>query len=238
MKTLQPFVANGYSWRRSHDGMNVSIVKDPRNTMRSSDDGRDIEALIATLQVVTANSFGIPLAERSADGVRRHVVDVHGLAFLHDEDSVLGFASALLFPEDDIFYLHGVAIDASSKRKGGARTLVRSLVDTMPCGRMAFTTQNPAMYCFLKSLYWSVYPSVDAREVPESVRDVGVRLTKERTGALDPRTFVVENLYGKCLYENVPESTEPQVNRWFRESLAIENGVTRNAFLFVAEHAR
>ncbi|MCE9541282.1 GNAT family N-acetyltransferase [Candidatus Kaiserbacteria bacterium] len=236
MKTLQPFLVNGYSWRRSFADVTVSVIKEPASTMQSSDDGRDMESLLSTLQVVTANGFGIPLENRSADGVRKHIEQVDGLAFLHTQDRVLGFASALTHPEDGVFYLHGVVIDSSWQGKGRARALVRELVRSIPCGKMAFTTQNPQMYGFMRSFCDTVYPSPGMSAVPEHLHALGEKLVRNRTGVFDPSTFVMRDLYSKCLYERLPTSSDPVVNKWFERTLECKEGTTRNAFLFVGEN--
>jgi len=59
---------------------------------------------------------------------------------------------------------------------------------------------------------------------------------KNRKGEFSPETFVAKNLYSCCLYDRIPDCKDVAVNEWFKSRLNIENGLSRNAFLFIGEN--
>jgi hypothetical protein len=176
------------------------------------------------------------LDEKSDDGTRAHLQNVNGLAILHQDKHVLGFASAF-FPKEDLFYLHGVAIASSIKGRGAARALVEALRRSSGSGDMSFTTQNPSMFCLLQSMCERVYPNPN-EAMPVHLQTKAKRLMERRAGTFDSSSGVAKNLYGRCLYPHIPASRDDSINEWFSSKLNIRENQTRHAFLFIGEGVR
>lgn len=119
------------------------------------------------------------------------------------------------------------------KRVGSS--LVKILFDNSGMQKLACTTQNPIMFCFLRKLFNKVYPSPEQKLVPDNLRSLGLKLIRGRRGVFHQDTFIVEDLYSRCLYPKIPESKDQIVNNWFKNALKIKEGLTCNGFLFIAE---
>lgn len=235
MENLQTFLLQQGGHTREWEGLSISVLENPKPALTDDTHKEFVDDLIDKLQVITSQSFGIELEEQSSDGVRDHVVNVDTLAFLHNRDTVLGFASSKTFCHDRSFYLHGVAIAQQFKGRGGGIILTRTLVEMANLPQIAFTTQNPIMFCLLKSMCSKVYPSPEQTVVPMNLQDLGTRLMAGRAGEFDKTSFIAYKLYGRCLYDTIPTCKDPEVNQWFMKALNIEVGLTRNAFLFIGD---
>lgn len=235
MKTFDDFFAQKEFRSTVWGGKTISVLFNPKLMMLDPENAESVDHLIEDLQIITAESFGTELETKSDDGVRNHVVNVDSIAFLHDHDKILGFASSKLFPEEKLFYLHGVATARSFKCKGVGNKLICTLMEAANLYRIAFTTQNPIMFCLLRSLCKKVYPNPESKEVPVNLKELGIKLISERPGKLDPRTFVITELYDRCLYDKIPDSNDKCVNQWFQTVLNVKNGLTRDGFLFIGE---
>lgn len=194
------------------------------------------EALLNVLGPLVGESFGLAMRERSADGVRSHVERVDGIVFLEQDDELVGFASArYLLPLYKIFYLHGVAIHPKAKGKGGSKELIKALASLAPSWPIAFTTQNPVMYDVLRGLYGKTYPHPYVSDIPDAVQSIARYIMQYRPCRFDSCKGVAEGLYDECLYATLPASRDPIVNDWFASALEVEDGRTRNGFLFLGE---
>ncbi|MFZ2390273.1 MAG: GNAT family N-acetyltransferase [Minisyncoccales bacterium] len=215
------------------DGISISVLKKPKSILTDPNNKEVIDNIINDLEVITTESFGTELEKQTDDGVRNHVIDVDTLGFIHEQDRILGFASSRLFPKDKLFYLHGVAIAKNFKSKGGGTALVKKLADIANLPRIAFTTQNPIMFRLLRNLCSEVYPYPERKKIPKEIKILGKRIIDGRSNGLDRETLVVDQLYGRCLYNKIPDCHDRIINQWFEKSLSIKNGITRNAFLFI-----
>jgi hypothetical protein len=217
-------------------GVTISLVRpNAEGKLLFFDETKEIvQHLFSVFTKMTAGSFGIPLDESKDDGTRQHVQGVDALMIAHSGENVLGFASGF-FPREEITYLHGVAIAPEAKGCGVGLRLVKALVETSGLKNLAFTTQNPIMYCLLRDISQHVYPSPEDQSVPLRLHDRTCRLMQDRSGVFEPATGISRNLYSKCLYASLPESSDHAVNRWFEDSLKAERGNTRDAFCFIGE---
>ncbi len=197
----------------------------------------EVRFVMRELTRMTASSFGLELDESKDEGTRQHIQNVDILAIAHSEDSPVGFASGF-FPREGLFYLHGVAVSPQVKGKGVARSLMESFVEVSKLPNIAFTTQNPIMYCLVRALYQRIYPSIDARIVPRHVQEMTTRIMDKRSGTFDPESGVASNLYSTCLYGKLPASSDEEVNQWFADGLQAVDGATNHAFCFVGEEFR
>jgi len=236
MKTFSDFLSEQDVWSVGWCGATISVLDNPAGLLGDPAHTEIVDHLIADLQKITAESFGVELDTKTDDGVKNHVVNAGSIAFLHDRGQVLGFASSKLFLKEEVFYLHGVATAQSSKCRGVGKKLIHTLADMAGLRRIAFTTQNPIMYCLLRGLCTKVFPQPENKEVPLYIRKFGNILIAGRPGSIDPKTFVVKELYGRCLYDEIPDSRDGSVNQWFKTALNVENGSTRNGFLFIGEN--
>ncbi|MDP4000650.1 MAG: GNAT family N-acetyltransferase [bacterium] len=237
MKDLTTFLAEQLFITTDQGEFSISTLDNPKVTFAEPGNQEFTDDLIDMMQVIVAESFGVEPKNKSRDGIRNHVITVDSLAILHQQNKIVGFASSKLFPLDDTFYLHGVAVAPHLKGKGAGAMLVRTLADRAGLKRIAFTTQNPLMFCLLRSLLAKIFPSPGEKMVPSQLREVGTRLVFGRSGNFDPVTFIIRYLYGNCLYDSLPISRDVNVNRWFTDALNVVNGITRDGFLFIGENA-
>ena len=192
--------------------------------------------IVEPLRVITAESFGVPIEKQSIDGVRDHVANVDMLAVIYDTEKIFGFVSARVMPERELFYLHGAAISRANQGKRTGFSVVKLLIEKSKMPRIAFTTQNPAMFCLCRKISKFVYPRPEVVEVPDRLESLGTELMKGRKGEFCSKTFVAKNLYSSCLYDCIPDCKDATVNEWFKSRLNIENGLSRSALLFVGEN--
>lgn len=196
--------------------------------------GRIPEGIIASLEAIVKESFGMDLSGRATNESVRSVLKTEHLALLHSRGMLLGFASADSIPDVGVFYLHGAVVTSSFKGKGGSLSLARALVARASLPFVAGTTQNPIIFHFFKSLCSEVYPSFESGSIPEDICELSKGLIERHPSwRFNPTTFVLEGFYGQCLYPSIPLSRDHDVNAWFTKKLRIKSGVTRDAFLFI-----
>ncbi|MEI6479928.1 MAG: GNAT family N-acetyltransferase [bacterium] len=236
MQTFSDFLSKQNVWSVDWEGATISVLDNPRLILTDSVNAEVVDRLIVDLKKITAESFGADLDNDTDDGVRNHVVDAGSIAFLHDHGQILGFASSKVFPEEGVFYLHGIATAQNYKCRGVGRKLAHTLSSKANLRMIAFTTQNPIMFCLLEGLRTKVYPNPKNPEVPMDLRKLGTKLTFGRSGNIDLNSFVVTGLYEKCLYDKIPCSRIKTVNQWFETALSVEDGSTHNGFLFIGEN--
>ena len=216
------------------------MLENPKPKLLAEEHTTMLDGLLSDLQVLTAESFGTELERHSCDGVRDHIVNVDALAFLHEGNNVLGFASSKRFSHDDsLFYLHGVAIANAFKGNGGSIALIKTLMGLTSSTKIAFTSQNPIMFCALQNMCNRIHPSPGQVSIPLELEKLGMDLVSGRPGNFNPKTFVARDLYGRCLYNGLPDCKDEKVDSWFSDVLGVdERRYTRNAFLFIGEGYR
>jgi hypothetical protein len=220
-----------FGWRNIF----ISVIKNSKSILTKKENEEFTNNLVDEIQVITAESFGTKMDTQSDDGVRNHVVNAQAIALLHDSTKTFGFASFNDIPEDKLLYLHGIAIANNLKGMGAGPAIVKTLTNMTKLPRIAFTTQNPIMFCLLKKICSEIYPCPENELVPQNLRVLGEKLINGRSKGLNHQTFVVNDLYEECLYDPIPDCSIKNVNQWFTKALKINNGITRNGFLFVGE---
>ena len=179
---------------------------------------------------VVRSGFSQPRSEKLYADVQDHVND-HLLAVSSIDGRIVGFASVAILERLDTFYLHGIAIHAEFQSKKVGRRTMEALLNRVDVPRVAFTTQNPKMFCFLREQVARCFPSPEEQRVPDTEHTYGQALMADRKGVFDPETFVSKNLYSACLYPRIAPSGDECVNRWFQESLEMRDGQTAHGFL-------
>lgn len=217
----------------SQGGLSVSVFGGNGTTLFFDESRKDVQELISELTLLTALSFGMPLDEESNDGTRHHIQNVSALAILHTEDEALGFASGI-FPREDSFYLHGIAISPKAKGHGAAKKLVGALHELSGLEIMAFTTQNPVMFCLARSVCREIYPNPE-KGLPDVFQKQATRLMNGRSQTFEQGSGVCRNLYTRCLYEFLPPCGDESVNEWFDSELDVHEGQTCHGFLFMGQ---
>lgn len=218
------------------DGIVLTLVTSRAGRIYFDEKNPTAQEVFTELTLLTAHSFGMELDETSNDGTLHHLQDHDVLVMLHDEKGIAGFASGF-FSMDGLFYLHGIAIAPRAKGRGAARRMVNLMLGVSGTTGITFTTQNPVMFCLLRSICATTYPTSE-HSIPAHLQKQVIAVMQGRNGTLDPVTGIVHDLYGRCLYPQLPESRDSAVNSWFAEALNVSAGQTRNAFVFVGQNPR
>ncbi|MEX0917424.1 MAG: GNAT family N-acetyltransferase [Candidatus Paceibacterota bacterium] len=190
-----------------------------------------VQKMVREITEFTVESFGGELDEASADGIRAHIQNIDAFAIASSRGQIQGFAAGK-FLDKSFFHLHGVAVRHSTKNKGVAKLLVQHLWGNSNLPQMCFTTQSPVMFCLGRSLVTEIFPNTTTG-IPSSLQKDAKKLLGGRDEGFCPESGVVSNLYGRCLYPQIPLSNNPDVNTWFAEALGIQDSKTRNGFLFI-----
>jgi hypothetical protein len=172
------------------------------------------------------------MTNRTPSRIRDRLLGADLLLLLDDGTSIVGFATTVDYPQYDMLYLDGIVL--LPQVVGVGSQMLQAICAETSFARMALTTQNPRMYCSARKVTKRMYPSPEERRVPEHLIEIANEVKGER-GVLDLTTFVIRNLYESCRYETIPDSRDPQVDRWFADALAIRDGITCDGFVFVAE---
>lgn len=218
------------------NGVSVSVIINPRSVFSVPQISGYFNGLSTSLCVMINQSFGTDLENDGDDGIRNHVVNVDSIAFVHNDEHVMGFASAkLLGNGNTVLHLHGVAIGDEFKGSGLAKRLIRGLLMVGRFTHLTCTSQNPVMFNLLSSMCGKIYPSIGEAKIPSEIVSLGECSIIGRAGTLDPKTFIIKDLYEKCLYQSLPRSKVAVVNDWFDSSLSVKDGTTRDGFLFVGK---
>lgn len=216
--------------------VSVSVVINPHSVFSTPQISGYFNGLSASLCLMVNQSFGTDLENDGDDGIRNHVVNVDSIAFVHSNEQVMGFASAkLLGKGNTVLHLHGVAVGDEFKRNGFAKRLVKGLLMVGGFSHLTCTSQNPIMFNLLSSVCEKVYPSIVDERIPDEIVMLGKSSIVGRAGTLDSKTFIIKDLYEKCLYQSLPRSKVNAVNDWFAYSLGVKDGITRDAFLFIGK---
>jgi hypothetical protein len=193
------------------------------------------DALVEKLCHVTLNianeAFGSK-GERDLANMRGRLLNVDELVFLDDQGELVGFSTGHSYPDQGLFYLDGVVMLPKAGGGGKGTALIETISNGF--GRLACTTQNPVIFRLMRKMMVSVSPSPEKPETSDALRDVAVRLVGKR-GHLDPKTFVIRDLYPSCRYTEIPSSGDPQIDRWFRDALDVVSGQTRNGFFLIGQ---
>ena len=105
MKNLQEFFLEQGITTIDWQGFYISVIRNPGLAMTAPGNEEFISGLLEQIRVITAESFGVELKNKASEGIRDHVVNVNSIAFLHDQDKIIGFASSKIFQEESIFDL-------------------------------------------------------------------------------------------------------------------------------------
>jgi len=245
MKKAIEYLRNHAVWNgkvRSTAGVEASILNNPTEVLGGHKSFLTplTELIIHEMTTIANDSFGAVLNESSKDGVRQHILGTDILVVLHTQDKILGFSSGknLNANGQDIYWAHGIALSSTFKGSGYAIDLNLLLLAMRNSNIVAFTTQNPVAYCLMERSCQPMYPSITTPIVPAQYRSIGKALLNAGAGKLNPETFVVSNLYDKCLYKKIPTCKFAGVNNWFERSLCIKNGQSNNGFLVIADASR
>lgn len=210
--------------------LQISTLDNPEVLFKKSDKENLSEELVCELQIITTGSFGV---EKNLGGMRKHVLGADQLALLHDEDSIIAFGSSRFFSQDELVYIHGIAVRRDLQGGGVGRVLLSTLMALSGMRLVGLTTQNPVVFHLLSRMLADIYPSPGQRIVPGKLRTLGGKIVEGRGGVFNPETFVIEGIYKSCLYPRIPESGDPAVDQWFNQSLKVKEGLTCNGFLFL-----
>jgi|CXWL01.1.fsa_nt_gi hypothetical protein len=220
----------------SYKELFISILLNSKNEIHFDIEHNETDRyVIKSLEQMVNESFGIKV-----QGTLKRVMEADGLALLHSENEILGFASGC-FPENDIFYLHGVAIAPQVKGGGYAGEVINTLRRISGLSSMAFTTQSPNMFCTARSICKKIYPNPEMTELPVELREKAVLLMSEdeREPTFNPVTGVAKGLFrGYPLYGAFPRCHDSRVNAWFEEVLEVQDDQTKHGFLFIGEEFR
>lgn len=233
MVNLDAFFANEQITTLSSD-TKCALIVNPK-TLFASSDGSVVAELIHR---VATNAFGKAPEGKSSDEMRTHLEKIARVAVLYhgdEKNEITGFASAGIFPDDHLMYLNRIAVDRCGHGAGIGKILFETLEAHIALPHCALTTQNPVVFNLMKKRYARIFPSPNENVVPPRLRDLGTRLLQDRYKTFDPCAFTITDLYDECMYLRIPESRDPEVNRWFEITLGIVDGRTRNGFLFIAE---
>ena len=216
------------------DGFSISVQNEPQKLLLTlNDEARS--ALVARACYVAEEGFG---RSRNGDtrGIYDHLFNAHALALLYHDDTLVELASCKHHRDEDIFYVHGVVMLRNIMGRGLGTHLIKVLLKGSQFRRIALTTQDPRVFHVLNKIAKKVVPSPTEPQPPRHLQDTAVRLTQGRQGSsLDPNTFVLRSLYKECLYDTIPQSRDGNVSHWFTKSLNIQDGLTRDGFLFIGE---
>lgn len=211
--------------------LSMSDINKPAKAFCDNEYTELVNTQLKHLTQIVCESFGTELDDDTSEGVRDHVLTADTVAFVHSENTILGFASSKLFPGMDVFYLHGVAIANKVKGLGLGSSLVRMLAYESGMRLFACTTQNPIMYSLARSLCNNVFPNHFGVRSHRDYRETAQQLLSGRNCEFNSDTFVCNNLYSECLYSSMPHCRDQMINDWFAESLAVQFGKTRNGFI-------
>lgn len=206
------------------------VLNDPRGFFQRhpSDD------ILIPFCEVAASGFRVAQAEKGIEEIRNVVAGADLVVLMHNDSTLLGFATFMFFPVHRAIYLQGVVIDPDAQGQSRASTIIKvPLEDTESYTRLAFVTQSPTMFCLARKLTSSMCPNPNNPIVPMVEQEIARELRNGKKNAHDPRTLIIRDIYDPCLYTAIPESRDTRVNEWFRESLEIVNGQSNHGFFFI-----
>lgn len=138
MREFEEFLRKNSLVSRSNEHC-IAIINKPRETFSK----RESLPIIDLLRIITADGFGVEIEKQSLEGIRDHVINVDRASILYSLQDILGFASARIYSDLDLFWLHGMAVSKKSQGKGIGFALVKILFENSGMSKMACTTQNP-----------------------------------------------------------------------------------------------
>ena len=185
----------------------------------------------------TADAFGVENKKENRDGVRDHVLNVSAIAVCYNKSTILGFASIKQLANQNVFYLHGIAMRLALQGKGIGDAMIQGLLSKNQGWKfVTLTTQSPIVYCLIKRYCSDLFPSLNHQPIPRDLQEIGADLMKQRKGDFDPVKFVSHNLYSKCLYgHGIPMSRDKELNCWFEKSLRITEGMSNDGLLLLGK---
>lgn len=217
--------------KEKRGNMTIILIENPKNVFSSNES----VSIVEQIRNVAANGFGVDPESQSIQGIRDHIVDVDALSVCYINENILGFGSVKFRKDLDMVFLHGIVVLMSQQGKGIGSMILEPILRFRKYKRIAFTTQNPAMYGLAIKLCSTVYPSLVNRDIPINIMEIARAMMEKRKGIFCDRTFVSKNLFSKCLYNQIPVVKDPKINNWFRESLSIKNGISRDGMLVLGD---
>ncbi|GEM_PF-6061172 len=217
-------------------GSNIrcALVENPA-ALFNSEDGDTVAELI---HLVIAQAFGKDPEGKNTGEIRAHIKKIARVAVLYrgdEKNEVIGFSSAGIFDQHHLMYLNRIAVDNRVRENGMGRVLLETLEDHIALPHCALTTQNPVVFNLMRKKYARIFPSPNESMTPSRLHDLGSDLVKNRYKLFDQHTFVITDLYDECMYPCIPDSHDSEVDHWFKKTLHVIDGRTRNGFLFIAE---
>ncbi len=194
-----------------------------------------VDKLVDVLYPIAVSAFQVSPSSKFYDDVRNHITEAGSLLVCCSGSSVAGFVSVMDIVECDTLFFHGIAIDSRFHHSGIASMAFDVLFDHSKRKRVAFTTQNPRMYCLLRKKVKKCFPSPEFPNVAETEWKYGQGLINGRSGSFIPEFFILQDLYTSCLYSEIPLTKDEKVNSWFQQSLTVESGQTRSGLLLCGE---
>ncbi len=226
-----------WQWPKKLDDKSValSILDNPSSQLSQREES--FEKIVQEVDEVVSKSFGVCL--EGCDSAREHLLGVDLISIVYKE-KILGFASAKVDHECKLFYLHGVVIDPEIKGFGIGTLLIKSLLEKEDIKYISFTTQNPIMFLVSRSLCNDfIFPSPDSTKISIDILKMAQKIAKEREGVFNEQTFVIEDLYKKCLYKEIPRVSDEDVQQWFEKGLCFDDKSQSNhGFLFIGKSSR
>lgn len=192
-------------------------------------------ALVDLIYPVAVSAFNVNPSDVFYKDVEEHIFDADILVVSILNNRVSGFASVRKMDQLDTMFIHGIAVCRTAQNRGVASSILGKLIKESKYSRIAFTTQNPIMFCLLQKKVTRCFPTPCNPEVSSREWDFGQQIMRLRRGVFDPKTFVSKDLYDQCLYPEINLTNDPSVNSWFKEKLEIVSGQTRNGFLLCGE---
>lgn len=185
--------------------------------------------IISEITQVTSNGFGSP---RDKEDMRSHIFDAENIGIIRKNDVLAGFATTQNFPEMDLCYLHGIAVDSTGVGTGSILLQYMLLESSM--NRFGFTTQNPSMYLSAKKTTVQIFPNPDTKPDAETV-GYDKNLVAHRKGYF-LETMVVMELYTECLYPVIPIPKDDFLWRWWQQMIRVDSkGKSRDGIVFVGK---
>lgn len=192
------------------------------------------DEFVRQIYTVVQSGFSRQESKELYDDVVNHIND-DTLAIAVIADQIVGFAGVKVIPNLDTFFLHGIAVHGEFHGRHVGKRIMNALLTEIDLPRIAFTTQNPKMFCFLRNWTKRQYPSPKEPTVPSTEHAYSQILMSERVCDFNTSTSVAKNLYRDCLYPQIEDSRDEPVNRWFRKSLEMQEGKTKHGFLLYGD---
>jgi len=112
MREFERFLQENSLVSRSNEHC-IAIIDKPGKTFSKCES----LPIIDLLRIITANGFGVEIEKQSLQGIKDHVINVDRVSIAYSPTDLIGFASARIYSDLNLFWLHGMAISKNSKEK-------------------------------------------------------------------------------------------------------------------------